>query len=80
MFKILSINVRGLGEPPKKSSLFQQFETFGSDVILLQETMANRKSLISSLENLWPGRSFLSAGLDRQGGWLSFSRKNAMQQ
>ena len=47
-FKILSINVRGLGDFNKSSYLFQSFENFKPDVIFMKETMASRQSLISS--------------------------------
>ena len=68
MFKLLSINVRGLGDPRKSSSLFQLFEKFASDIIFVQEKMACRSETISFLSRLWPGRSFWSPALGRQGG------------
>ena len=68
MFKVLSINVRGLGDPQKSSSLFQSFENFNSDVIMVQETMTSRASGISSLADRWPGKSFWSPALGKQGG------------
>ena len=76
----MHFNGRGLGDAKKSSSLFQSFEKFSSDVILVQETMASRASVIASLANRWSGKSFWSPSLGKQGrgGWLSCSRKNAM--
>ena len=78
MFKLLSINVRDLGDSRKSSSLFQLFEKITSDIIFVQETMACPNETISFLCRLWPGKSFWSSALGRQGGWPSFFLKIAM--
>ena len=79
MFKLLSINVRGLGDSHKSSSLFKLFENFRSDVVFVQEAMTSRKEVISSLSGLWPGKSFWSPALGRQGGgWPFYSLKIVM--
>ena len=67
MFKVLSINIKELGDPQKSSALFQSFENFNSDVIMAQETMTSRASVISSLADRWPGKSFWSPVLGKQG-------------
>ena len=76
MFKLLSINVRGLGDSHKSSSLFKLFENFRSDVVFVQEAMTSRKEVISSLSGLWPGKSFWSPALGRQGGVAVLFSKN----
>ena len=77
MFKILSINVRGLGGFNKSSSLFRSFINSNSDVIFMQETMVCRPSSISHFSNRWDGKSFWSPALGKQGGVAILVSKNS---
>ena len=56
---IVTINVRGLGNPQKRKILFQWIETKDFDIICLQETFCTREN-IHKISDEWNGSSYHS--------------------
>ena len=68
LFKILTINARGLGNPLNQNLLFDLIQRFNCDICFVQETQVSSDQNINSLSRRWHGRSFWSPAIGRQGG------------
>ena len=66
--KLTTLNVRGFGDGTKQKDVFDYCDGTRSDFIFLQETLASRDTVIADLRNTWPGKSFWSPALGKQGG------------
>ena len=66
--KLTTLNVRGFGEGAKQKDIFDYCDGTRSDFTFLQETLASRDTVIADLRNTWPGKSFWSPALGKQGG------------
>ena len=66
--KLSTLNVRGLGNDANQKVIFEFASTSRSDFVFLQETLAARPDMIDSLRSKWPGKSFWSPALGKQGG------------
>ena len=64
-FKICSINLRGF-DTQRENFIFNYGKSF--DLVLIQETLVSDPQKIDSLSSRWPGPSFWSPALGRQGG------------
>ena len=53
-----------MGDPAKTSAIFD----LNSDIIFLQETLAAKAEAIAKFREKWPGDSFWSPALGKQGG------------
>ena len=62
------MNVHGFGEGAKQKDIFDYCDGTRSDFTFLQETLASRDTVIADLRNTWPGKSFWSPALGKQGG------------
>ena len=62
------MNVRGLGNDANQKTVFDFASHSRSDFVFLQETLAARLDIIESLRSKWPGKSFWSPALGKQGG------------
>jgi len=68
LYKLCSLNIRGFGNDAKQRSIFEFAEQSRADFIFLQETLATNPDAIDSLKARWPGKSFWSPALGKQGG------------
>lgn len=66
--KLTTLNVRGFGDGTKQKDVFDYCDGTRSDFTFLQETLASRDTVIADLRNTWPGKSFWSPALGKQGG------------
>lgn len=62
------MNVCGLGNDANQKFIFDFASNSRSDFVFLQETLAARPDVIESLRSKWPGKSFWSPALGKQGG------------
>jgi exonuclease III len=69
--KIFSFNCRGLASPAKKSSLKILFIVINLDVIFLQETLGLSEVVVTSLEAIFPGWSFVAVDAKGHSGGLA---------
>ena len=66
--KLFTLNVRDLGNDANQKVIFDFASGFRSDFVFLQETFAACPDAIDSLRSKWPGKSFWSPALGKQGG------------
>lgn len=57
-----------MGNDANQKVIFDFASSSRSDFVFLQETLAARSDLIDSLRSKWPGKSFWSPALGKQGG------------
>ena len=57
--RIISLNVRGIGDAQKRDKLFAWFKQQQADVILMQEVHCTKKT-VGKLRRAWNGKSFFS--------------------
>ena len=57
--EVVTTNVRGLGNPQKRKTLFQWLETKSFDIVCLQETFCTNEN-VNQIMNEWKGTSFHS--------------------
>jgi exonuclease III len=69
---ILSINIRGLGNPSKKNALGRQVDLHKLDIVLIQETMGEGKKLIRERSNLMKDWEFLAVDALERFGFVFF--------
>ena len=66
--KLSTLNAHGLGNAANQKTVFDFASNSTSDVVFLQETLAAHLDVIESLRSEWPGKSFWSPALGKQGG------------
>lgn len=66
--KCICLNVCGFGNRAKQCAIFDLMPDSKADVIFLQETLVAKDDAIESLWTQWPGKSFWSPALGKQGG------------
>ena len=76
LFKLLTVNARGLANPLTHNFLFDAIESSNCDVCFVQETLVNSESAINSLSRRWLGRCFWSPASGRQGGVVTLISSN----
>ena len=76
LFKLLTVNARGLANPLTHNFLFDAIESSNCDVCFVQETLVNSESTINSLSRRWLGRCFWSSASGRQGGVVTLISSN----
>lgn len=72
---ISSLNVRGLREYKKRSSLFFWLKQKKFDIILLQETYLT-DNLLAKIQKEWDGKIMLNAGTEHSKGSAILFRKD----
>ena len=65
---ILSINVNGIHERPKRSKVFASLRAANCDIYLLQETHVSSASEGKQWESEWGGQAIFSPGTNRSAG------------
>ena len=66
--KLSTLNSHGLGNAGNQTTVFDFASNLTSDFVFLQETLAARLDVIESLQSKWPGKSFWTPALGKQGG------------
>ena len=66
--KTLTINARGFGSPLLGVPLFDFIQKTGCDICFVQETLVGSDAKIDLFSRKWPGRSFWSPAMGKQGG------------
>ena len=74
-FKALSLNVRGLGKPKKRISIFRWLKQSKSDIIFLQETHTVSK-VVNTYKSEWNGPMYCSHGSSNSKGVAILLNKN----
>ena len=75
MYKVFSMNVRGLRCARKRRTLFHNFRKENYDIICLQETYITNKD-VSLIKKEWPYGVHLSEGTNKSKGLLTLFSKN----
>lgn len=73
--RFLSWNIKGIHNPVKRSRVFAQMKTLGSDIIFLRETLL-RFSECTKLKKPWTGQLFCSKNEDRVCGTAIMIKKD----
>lgn len=63
-----TLNVPGFGDGARQKDIFEFSDTPRSDFVFLQETLVTHDTVIADLRKKWPGKSFWSPALGKQGG------------
>ena len=66
--KILSLNVNGIRDYKKRTTVFYWLKQQKADICLLQETHCESQNDISSWSNEWEGQTFWSIGTNYSRG------------
>ena len=74
-FQMVSLNVRGLGNHKKRTSVFNWITKKKFDVIYLQETHSTQE-LEQLWKNEWKGRTFMSHGTSNSKGCMILFKQN----
>ena len=73
---IVTLNIPGFGNGSKQQLIFDFAKSLRADFICLQETLLSQHNAINSLRAKWPGKSFWSPALGKQGGVAILVAKN----
>ena len=68
MFRITSVNVRGLGSSRKLNQIIHELNVLKCDAFFLQETHVSCRKQAESFEKLWRGKCFWSFGTGKSAG------------